>query len=197
MDPSATFEDVLQQLKEAPYSSLLGLLPAQANKLNAESLWMIIDEALFQLSWCRELDELLTPLKRHRLQEYQKSSRETRPTFDLFGENEELQAAEVPVEQSRTHIESRLDATVSASADLVNGSGSSRNRLPCSARERLAEWLVINADNTYLDAKDAEALAHLTTLTPKQVKTHTPMPELGEWLRTAGNLARDQTVSPM
>lgn len=127
--------------------------------------------------------------------------RNSKPVFNLFGQDDELyddrDHAFADVEPSIEELlfslpersefgsllpyssqpssddlilsrEVSIDSRLSSTASL-----STRNfRMPLSAKAMLDGWIAANAESPYLKQGDAEALAHLTAITPSQVKIY-------------------------
>lgn len=120
-----------------------------------------------------------------------------RAVFDLDGEDDELQDADLGDDGiSEFNIAPKIDrnatvtnlAAFSATPRAINNSvhllstslpargvhapRTKRPRLPDQARTLLDSWFKIHRSEPYLKAEDANALAHLTGITPQQVRTY-------------------------
>ncbi|KAF2092406.1 hypothetical protein NA57DRAFT_82373 [Rhizodiscina lignyota] len=130
-----------------------------------------------------------TYIFRHELMQPPQTYSTSNGVFDLFGDDDELQEAGQndlsedddlnvqrtdklsPLPREVSNVPSSLQAVGSATS-IASSNGGSRARLPHSARELLDKWIEINQHDPYLKPNDAEALAHLTSLTSQQVKTY-------------------------
>jgi hypothetical protein len=113
--------------------------------------------------------------------------------FDLYGGDDEIEDVESSVDAMlfslpvQSEFDSFLPMSSQSSSDnlvlsrevsiesrlsnLANVS-SRAFRIPAKAKAMMDSWIEANVDDPYLKQGDAEALAHLTSLTPAQVKTY-------------------------
>jgi hypothetical protein len=125
--------------------------------------------------------------------ESHRSSTKAAAMFDLYGRDDEFEDAESSLEAmlfslpSQSEFDSFLPISSQSSSDnlvlsrevsiesrlssLTNPS-SRAFRIPAKAKGMMDSWIEANADDPYLKQGDAEALAHLTSLNPAQVRTY-------------------------
>jgi hypothetical protein len=142
---------------------------------------------------CDRLSTTPTPRESQPFENH-RSSTEANAIFDLYGRDDELEDAEsgaidsmlsslpepfefgsmLPFSSQSSSDDLFLSREVSIESRLSSMTSLSSKgfRIPPKAKAMLDSWVGANIEDPYLKQGDAEALAHLTSLTPAQVKTY-------------------------